>query len=178
MLDPRDIESKQFTTTRLKEGYDQDEVDAFLDRLQEDYAFLTQQVAKLEADNEILRRKANDAPTAQLSPVAEPPSVVAQKLLEAADAAAKGHEADARAKADATIRDAGAQGAKIVEEAHAAAEKIKNEGLADKYKLLQEIEAKQEKAQKSYDSLVRQGASLRKALADMANTYDSEFPRA
>lgn len=33
MLTPADIDSKQFATTRLREGYDQDEVDTFLDQV-------------------------------------------------------------------------------------------------------------------------------------------------
>jgi DivIVA domain-containing protein len=30
-LTPEDVRNKQFTTVRLREGYDEDEVDAFLD---------------------------------------------------------------------------------------------------------------------------------------------------
>lgn len=33
MIDPHEIEMKQFTTRRLREGYDPDEVDAFLDEV-------------------------------------------------------------------------------------------------------------------------------------------------
>ena len=31
-LSPEDVRNKQFTTVRLREGYDEDEVDAFLDQ--------------------------------------------------------------------------------------------------------------------------------------------------
>jgi len=32
-LTPEDVRNKQFSTVRLKEGYDEDEVDEFLDRV-------------------------------------------------------------------------------------------------------------------------------------------------
>jgi DivIVA domain-containing protein len=38
MILPADINRKQFGSTRLKEGYDQNEVDEFLDRVEEDYS--------------------------------------------------------------------------------------------------------------------------------------------
>lgn len=33
-LTPEDVRNKQFTTVRLREGYDEDEVDAFLDEVE------------------------------------------------------------------------------------------------------------------------------------------------
>ena len=48
MLTPADINSKQFATTRLKEGYDQVDVDDFLDRVQADYEQLQATVHRLD----------------------------------------------------------------------------------------------------------------------------------
>ena len=33
-LTPEEVRNKQFTTVRLREGYDEDEVDAFLDEIE------------------------------------------------------------------------------------------------------------------------------------------------
>jgi DivIVA domain-containing protein len=175
MLTPADIDTKQFSTTRIKEGYVQEEVDDFLDRVQEDFAFLTQQVARLENENATLRRitKPSEAPTAVLPPVAEPPSFVAQKLLEAAERAAQEHEAEARSKADGIVREAGGEAARLVEEAHTAAERIKSEGLAEKYRRNEELEKKVERLNSDVEDLNDRARRVRQALADALNSVGS-----
>ncbi|CAM5226349.1 Cell cycle protein GpsB [Streptomyces griseoloalbus] len=49
-LTPEDVRNKQFTTVRLREGYDQDEVDAFLDEVEAE-------LTRLLRENEDLRAK-------------------------------------------------------------------------------------------------------------------------
>lgn len=46
---PEDVRNKQFTTSRFKEGYDLDEVDDFLDSIEETLSALTKEVADLRA---------------------------------------------------------------------------------------------------------------------------------
>lgn len=180
MLIPADIDNKQFATTRLKEGYDQQDVDDFLDRVGEDFQFYYQQALKLEQENAQLRKQLdlarNESPTASIPAVAQTPSAVAERLLAAAETAAKEHEADALREADKVIREAGGQGARIIEEAKEAAERIKSEGLAEKYRRSEELERKIEKSEKLINSLDLKGNQVRRALADMINSYDSEFP--
>src|SRR5687768_12181050 len=152
MLTPADINNKQFSTTRLKEGYDQNEVDSFLDAVQKDYEFLAAQVARLDEENRTLRRvnAANsEAPTAVLDIRPDPPSVVAQRLLEAAEQAAREHEAEGKARADDIVREAGGKAARIVEEAAEAAERMKSEGLAEKYRKVELLESKERKLQEA-----------------------------
>jgi DivIVA domain-containing protein len=43
-----DVRSKQFTMTRFKPGYAEDEVDAFLDEIVEELRRLSDRVAELE----------------------------------------------------------------------------------------------------------------------------------
>lgn len=174
MLSPADINDKQFATTRLKEGYDQQDVDDFLDRVQADYARLDDYVKRLEADNATLRRNASDAPTEVLRPVAAPPSVVAERLLAAAETAAEEHKAAARDEADEIVRDAGAKGAKVIEEATDAAERIKNEGLAEKYRKIDELEAKERKLTVVVEKLVADGSQVRRAMQAALQQYDKE----
>ncbi|MGV9548826.1 DivIVA domain-containing protein, partial [Streptomyces ardesiacus] len=49
-LTPEDVRNKQFTTVRLREGYDEDEVDAFLDEVEAE-------LTRLLRENEDLRAK-------------------------------------------------------------------------------------------------------------------------
>lgn len=49
-LSPEDVRNKQFTTVRLREGYDEDEVDAFLDEVEAE-------LTRLLRENEDLRAK-------------------------------------------------------------------------------------------------------------------------
>lgn len=171
MLTPADIEKIRFSTTRLlKEGYDQSEVDGFLDRIVEDYKFLTQQVAKLESDNATLRRQVDNQPTAQLAPVVEPPSAVVEKLLAAAQQAHDEHVADGKVEADRIVRDAGAEGARIVEEAQAAAERIKSEGLAEKYRRNEELDKKATQLTAVIEDLNDRGQRVKHALTDALNS--------
>ena len=171
MLDPRDIDNKQFTTTRLKEGYDQTEVDDFLDRVAADYKQLQQELAKALAENEVLRRRPSEAPTTVMSTVTPPaPSALAEKLLAAAEVAAKQHEDEAKAEADRIIREAGGKGARIVEEAQEAAERIKSEGLAEKYRRNEELDRKHTDTARAVAELKDSGDKIQRALNDALNS--------
>jgi DivIVA domain-containing protein len=181
MLSPADIDGMRFSTTRLKEGYDQEEVDSFLDQVQDAYRVALAQIARLEEENRTLRR-INDsmksdasATTAVLATKPEPPSAVAQKLIEAADEAAKRHEAEARTKADDIVRKAGADAAKLVEEATDAAERIKSEGLAEKYRRAEELENKAKLLEKDISDLNYRGEQVRRALRAALGSYDKEI---
>lgn len=48
-LTPEDVRNKRFTAVRFKEGYDLDEVDAFLDEIEESLAALTKENSDLRA---------------------------------------------------------------------------------------------------------------------------------
>ncbi|WP_129312302.1 DivIVA domain-containing protein [Streptomyces sp. L2] len=68
-LSPEDVRNKQFTTVRLREGYDEDEVDAFLDKVEAE-------LTRLVRENKELRAKlaAATPPAAQKQPdEAKPP---------------------------------------------------------------------------------------------------------
>lgn len=174
MLSPADINSKRFSTTRLKEGYDQDEVDELLDRVAEELAILQQAVARLEEENKTLRRISDSQPTAVLDVRPDPPSVVAEKLLEVAAEAAAKIEAEAREKAEEMVRAAGDQGARVIEEATGAADRIKSEALAEKYRRIEELEARAKVLEQTISDLNYRGAEVRRALGAAAAAYDKE----
>lgn len=49
-LTPQDVRDKQFTPTRFKTGYDEDEVDAFLDVVESELTTLLDRIQSLEGD--------------------------------------------------------------------------------------------------------------------------------
>lgn len=176
VLTPEDIDSKRFSTTRIKEGYDQDEVDTFLDEVGDAYKVLDARVVRLEAENATLRRQvaaAANATTAGI-PIPVPPTVVAERLLEVAQKAADETLAEAKEKADAEVRKAGARGAEIVEEAEAAAERLRKEGVADRYRELERINSRADEATELAEEMRSRADSVAAALTAALKAYDEK----
>src|SRR3954454_10563315 len=63
-LTPEDVQNKRFTTVRFKEGYDEEEVDGFLDEVEAE-------LRRLLGENDQLRRAPK--PAAAPAPEAAPP---------------------------------------------------------------------------------------------------------
>lgn len=61
-LTPEDVRNKQFTTVRLREGYDEDEVDAFLDEVETELRRLIRENDELRAKLAAATRAASAAP--------------------------------------------------------------------------------------------------------------------
>ena len=70
-LTPEDVHNKQFTTVRLREGYDEEEVDAFLDEVEAELTRLLRENEELRAKLASASRAA--AQSAQLAPMDRPP---------------------------------------------------------------------------------------------------------
>lgn len=152
MIDPHDIERVEFSTTRLKAGYDPDEVDNYLDRVADTLRSKNEQLNKANDEIVILRRRvaeleraANDTPTTQLpvitnSPASVVPSESAARLLELAQktaddviAQAQQNAVDITARADETARD-------IVNQATQEADQRRRAAEAKAYKAEQDLE--------------------------------------
>ena len=74
-LTPADVRNKQFSTTRLRPGYDEEEVDAFLDEVEAELDRLIQENEELRATlTECLRGKVPGGMGMSMAPapVAEP----------------------------------------------------------------------------------------------------------
>lgn len=184
MYTPADIENKQFSTTRLKEGYDQEEVDNFLDGVGASMGDLHRKLADAEQRVKVLQaqnQRLTEAPTTVQA--AASPSAVAEKLIAAAEAAAQQHEAEAKAEADRLVRDAAAKSARMVEQATDAAnkieqtakdeaERIKNDGYAEKYRKFQELEQRHDEKQAAIEQLEKKGKQLRQNLNDALIAFD------
>jgi DivIVA domain-containing protein len=145
-LTPEDVVNKRFQPTKFREGYDQDEVDDFLDeivvelrRLTQENEDLRQRLLASEARIGELQRSgaglaaqltspepsvaASIAPSSFPEPVADPSSLDANNtnnLLQLARKLHDEHVAEGMAKRDALIAEGHATAARLVREAEAA----------------------------------------------------------
>src|ERR1700685_843729 len=71
-LTPADVRNKQFSTTRLRPGYDEEEVDAFLDEVEGELDRLIQENEELRAKLAELLRGGKSAVPALSSPLSDP----------------------------------------------------------------------------------------------------------
>jgi len=83
-LTPADVRNKQFSTTRLRPGYDEEEVDAFLDEVESELDRLLQENEELRAKlAELLRGGGKSAVPALSSPLSDPkPDMMAPESRE------------------------------------------------------------------------------------------------
>jgi DivIVA domain-containing protein len=161
MVDPQDIERVEFRTTRVKEGYDQDEVDNFLDRVADSLRSRNEELNKANDEIVVLRRRvaelsrANDSQaTTELPVIAPAPTESAAKLLELA-----------QKTADQLIEQAQAQAVEITERADATAYDIKNAATQDADQRRRAAEAMAYAAEEKAKALKELAANTRAHLA-------------
>src|SRR6476620_5438199 len=82
-LTPADVRNKQFSTTRLRPGYDEEEVDAFLDEVEVELDRLIQENEELRAKLAEVLRGGRSAVPALSSPLSDPkPEMMAPERIE------------------------------------------------------------------------------------------------
>jgi DivIVA domain-containing protein len=149
-LTPQDVANKEFLTVRLREGYDIQQVDQFLDdveaelrRLNDENIQLRQALPPEGADtgpnevedptpetNEDPTPETNDVPDTQIKQVTLDPSeapAAALTILTHAQTAADNLVNEARARADALVADATAKADSLVGEAAERSEQLNTE---------------------------------------------------
>lgn len=81
-LTPADIRNKQFSTTRLRPGYDEEEVDAFLDEVEVELDRLIQENEELRAKLAELMRGSRSGVPVLSSPLSDPkPEMVLPEMI-------------------------------------------------------------------------------------------------
>ena len=130
-LTPEDIVNKRFQSTKFREGYDQDEVDDFLDEVVVEMRRLTEENEALKAQLEEATAAASEqaepaAPESQPSPVSTASTVSADdpidaegtaNLLQLARRLHEEHVREGIQRRDELIAEGHAQAARIVSEA-------------------------------------------------------------
>lgn len=177
MLGPADINSKQFTAVRLREGYAQDEVDEFLDEVADQLQVTLTRLAAAEEKLRALERAGDSRPTAVIPIIKEaPPSPSVESILRLAQETADKHIAEAKANAGGIKGTAMAEAARIVAAAEEEAGKIRVQGVADKQAVLDDLEARHGQVSAALDQLQGSGTTIRDALRAALGAYESQVP--
>ncbi|KRE74858.1 MULTISPECIES: DivIVA domain-containing protein [Micrococcaceae] len=116
-LTPEDVVNKRFQPTKFREGYDQDEVDDFLDEI-------VVELRRLNQENDELRKKLAEAGSSV------PASSAAAPVVEKVPAPVKADKDEAREKAEAEAKAAEAKKKDIQPAAPAAAAPAAPAGVA------------------------------------------------
>lgn len=147
MITPEQIANKKFSTVRLGRGYDQEEVDSFLDQVEADY------LSSLQSNEELRRRitahenryrSMSSAPTAQLPPVRDvdqPSLETITLLLKSAQSTADQLVVDANTEAAQVTLDARAKAEQVLADARAEAERILADGHEKRHATIGALEA-------------------------------------
>ncbi len=196
-LTPADVRNKQFSTTRLRPGYDEEEVDAFLDEVEAALDELIQ-------DNEELRAKLAEAlrgkPPVSLTPQAEISDMMAQdpvrhepelrpepvmiaprpaednmdtaaRVLALAQQTADQAIADARREADETLGRARREADDILTKARRQSEQITSDARARAESLERDA---QERHRQAMGSLVQSREELERRVDDL-RAFEREY---
>ncbi|MGW6255403.1 DivIVA domain-containing protein [Streptomyces sp. NPDC055085] len=172
MFKPADIENRTFTTTRLKEGYSQDEVDAFLDLVAQDYTNFGRQIADLQDRTMVLQRPVAAAPP---SPVVVEPSLDAVKrVLVTAEATAEQLVAEAREEAARVAAEAAADADRTRQQARDEATQIVGAAHNERQATITQLEARQAELAKSVQGLQDRQTYYRQWVKSALDAFNAE----
>ena len=170
LLTTEDVLNKKFQYVKFREGYDQDEVDEFLDEVVSTIYSRQMENQDLKEKLEAAERRVAELSNSDFTPAETPAPVAAPAVETPAPAAALTGPQDAESATsmlalaqrvhDEYVRDGEEQSAKIIAEANAEREKI----IAD--------------AQKQKDSLLSQLDQERELLENKINglrTFEAEY---
>jgi DivIVA domain-containing protein len=187
-LTPEDVRNKQFTTVRLREGYDEDEVDAFLDEVETELRRLIRENDELRAKLAAATRAASAAPAASTTaplpvvvkepepapeppkPAPAPPAPAPVEQTSSSDSAAR-VLALAQQTADQAIAEARSEANKIVGDARQRAEAIEREARS-------KADALERDAQDKHRSIIGVLETQRTALEtqlDQLRQFEREY---
>jgi len=174
-MSPEDILSKRFLTTKFREGYDQDEVDDFLDEVVLEFRRVLTENQDLKSDGSSPIEALSNPSEAAAFPVAS--DVVDSAVLEGTDSsksiielAQKLHEdhvRDGQVKRDQLVREGQEQAARLVRDAEAESREVTGKMELEKKQILERIEEL-----KLFESEYRE--QLRRYIEDQLDTLDRE----
>jgi DivIVA domain-containing protein len=200
-LTPADVRNKQFSTTRLRPGYDEEEVDAFLDEVESELDRLIQENEELRAKLAECLRGGKSAVPALGSPLSEPkpdmmgperveperrqPEPVmmggmphiednmdtAARVLSLAQQTADQAIADARREADETLGRARREADEVLTKARRQAEQITGDARARAESLERDA---QERHRQAMGSLVQTREELERRVDDL-RAFEREY---
>lgn len=138
-----DVVNKQFQPTKFREGYDQTEVDDFLDEIVAEFKRLIALNEQLESENAELRAAAPAADTPETaatpSPVEEPAPAAAPEAADAAATSAAGVLAMAQRLHDEHVAAGEQRSTELVAEAEATAARLVSDAEEQKARTLEAL---------------------------------------
>jgi DivIVA domain-containing protein len=198
-LTPADVRNKQFSTTRLRPGYDEEEVDAFLDEVEVELDRLIQENEEFRSKLAECLRGGQSAVSALSSPLADPePEMLAPepmlpeperrpepamsmrtednmdtaaRVLALAQQTADQAIADARREADETLSRARREADDILGKARRQSEQITSDARARAESLERDA---QERHRQAMGSLVQQREELERRVDDL-RAFEREY---
>jgi DivIVA domain-containing protein len=200
-LTPADVRNKQFSTTRLRPGYDEEEVDAFLDEVEAELDRLIQENEELRAKLAECLRGGKSAVPALSSPLSDPKSDMmaperveperrpepvmmggmaphiednmdtAARVLSLAQQTADQAIADARREADETLGRARREADEVLTKARRQAEQITGDARARAESLERDA---QERHRQAMGSLVQTREELERRVDDL-RAFEREY---
>jgi DivIVA domain-containing protein len=199
-LTPEDVVNKRFNPTKFREGYDQDEVDDFLDevvvelrRLNQENEELRQRLVQGEQRIQELQRSASSAPAPAQAPAAAPaPAVVAAPEpafapVPAPAPAAPAVSADAmdpgntnnllqlaRRLHEEHVREGMEKRDALIAEGHATAARVVSEAQEGARAQLADIEQQKSALEQQRDALQQEKTGLEQQI-DQLRTFEREY---
>ena len=147
-MSPEDILSKRFLTTKFREGYDQDEVDDFLDEVVVEFRRVLSENQDLKADSgsssDVLAAPAAAEAFPQASAVVDDGSLEgtdsSKSIIELAQKLHEDHVRDGQVKRDQLVRDGQEQAARLIRDAEAESREVLGKLELERKKVLESIE--------------------------------------
>ena len=147
-LSPEDILSKRFLTTKFREGYDQDEVDDFLDEvvlefrrvLSENQELKTGSGAKIETLAAPEAAASFPAATETLSDGSLEGTDSSKSIIELAQKLHEDHVRDGQVKRDQLVRDGQEQAARLIRDAEAESREVLGKLELERKRVIEAIE--------------------------------------
>lgn len=167
-LTPEDVRNKQFTTVRLKEGYDEEEVDAFLDEVEAELTRLLRENDELRAQLAAAESRGGRVVAAPVAPPPPPPSIpapsapavgreapsdAAARLLQLAQRTADEAVTEARMQSDKILGEARQKADQIVGEARGRADRLEREAQERQRQTLGALEQQRSELERKIDNL-------------------------
>lgn len=147
-LSPEDILTKRFLTTKFREGYDQDEVDDFLDEVVLEFR-------RVVAENQDLKSGGSDLGEDLLAPAKAVPFPAASEpladgslegtdssksIIELAQKLHEDHVRDGQVKRDQIVREGQEQAARLIRDAEAESRELHGKLELERKQVLESIE--------------------------------------
>lgn len=154
MITPADIDKKEFGATRLREGYDQNEVDDFLDQVVAAYSAVIAERNRLAEEVTLLRRRLEAASSeAATTVLPTTPAGSAEKILVAAQKTAEQVEADANTEAGQIKAAARAEADDIRLAARREATDLRESAETERQRILNQLKTQQTELEESIEIL-------------------------